>query len=249
MQEISGMNLVSAFNLGKVPNGSQVTGSINNFCATARQEFRADFTQPLERDVWMKFKPPASGSIRVTAVSGTGGGLDNDLDIQIACWEPVLGELVSGSTVATPAQNHCADLRYLWTPRLAQDHGIQEELEAGGISTTYYDIYNTCGNSLLCNEGNSFLVTCLDPDKTYYLQVDGGQYFACDLFDAGDCISGNFTVTVADASLGSIDPASPLNGTTGNQPAFVNDEPCFARVVASSRFRCRLWLVILEFNV
>jgi hypothetical protein len=140
-----------------------------------------------------------------------------------------LGEQVSGSTVATPAQNHCADLRYLWTPRLAQDHSIQEELEAGGISTTYYDIYNTCGNSLLCNEGNSFLVTCLDPDKTYYLQVDGGQYFACDLFDAGDCISGNFTVTVADASLGSIDPASPLNGTTGNQPAFVNDEPCFAR--------------------
>jgi hypothetical protein len=55
------------------------------------------------------------------------------------------------------------------------------------------------------------------------------KYFACDLFDAGDCISGNFTVTVADASLGSIDPASPLNGTTGNQPAFVNDEPCFAR--------------------
>ncbi|MDB5226915.1 MAG: C-terminal target protein [Bacteroidota bacterium] len=219
----------TAFNMGTVPNSGTLTtmpgtGYMDNFCATARQEFRADFNQPLERDVWIKFKPPSSGSVRVTAQSAPSGspGLDNDLDIQMALWEPVLGSNIN---------DHCGDLRYLWTPRLAQDHGIQEATEAGVITTAYYDIYNTCGNSILCNEGNSFIVPCLDPTKTYFLQVDGGKYFGCDLLDAGDCIMGYFKVQIADAGLGSIDPSAPTNYNTGNPPNFTNDEPCFARLL------------------
>jgi hypothetical protein len=29
---------------------------------------------------------------------------------------------------------------------------------------------------LVCNEGNSLIATCLDPNKYYYIQVDGGEY-------------------------------------------------------------------------
>jgi hypothetical protein len=35
--------------------------------------------------------------------------------------------------------------------------------------------------SVVCNEGNSLIATCLDPNKYYYIQVDGGEYATCDL--------------------------------------------------------------------
>jgi hypothetical protein len=38
-------------------------GIFDNFCATPDLPWRADFTQPLDRDVWFRFRPPLSGSV------------------------------------------------------------------------------------------------------------------------------------------------------------------------------------------
>lgn len=230
--------ICGAIDLGTVPNGGTLNptsnangngpGLFDNFCATPDIQWRADFSQPLDRDVWFRFKPPLSGSVRITAQSAPSGspGVDDDLDLQVAVWEPILGD---GSNA------HCSDPRFLWTPLIAQDHGIQEATEAGVITTTYYDIYNTCGNSALCNEGNSLIVTCLDPNKYYYIQVDGGDYLACDLIDAGDCIMGYFKMQIADAGLGlynssvPADVGTPYTGLGYRNNALLHDEPCFAQ--------------------
>jgi hypothetical protein len=229
--------ICGAIDLGTVPNNGTLNptnnigngaGIFDNFCATPDLEWRADFTQALDRDVWFRFRPPASGSVRITAQSAPSGspGIDDDLDLQIAVWEPILGDGTNA---------HCSDPRFLWTPIVAQDHGIQEATEAGVITTSYYDIYNTCGNSALCNEGNSLIATCLDPNKYYYIQVDGGDYFACDLFDAGDCISGYFRMQIADAGLGLYNSSNPADvGTPYTALGIPNatlrhDEPCFAQ--------------------
>ncbi len=208
----------------------------DNFCATPDLPWRADFTQPLDRDVWFRFRPPASGSVRITAQSAPSGepsGIDDDLDMQVAIWEPILGDGTNA---------HCSDPRFLWTPLIAQDHGWCEKSEqqtgitncvTGALFT--YDIYNTCGNSVLCNEGNSLIATCLDPNKYYYIQVDGGDYALCDLFDAGDCISGYFKLQVTDVGLGLYNPALPGDvGTPYTSLGVPNstlkhDEPCFAQ--------------------
>ena len=229
--------ICGAINLGTVPNGGQINNGViyDNFCATPDLPWRADFTQPLDADVWFRFRPPASGSVRITAQSAPGGspGIDDDIDIQAAIWEPILGDGTNA---------HCSDPRFLWTPLIAQDHGLCELSEQqsgftncflGGFSA--YDIYNTCGNSSVCNEGNSLIATCLDPNKYYYLQVDGGSYATCDLFDAGDCIMGYFRLQVADAGLGLYNNASPGDvGTPFTSLGVPNsnlkhDEPCFAQ--------------------
>jgi hypothetical protein len=222
--------ICGAIDLGTVPNAGQLAPAtiFDNFCATPDLPWRADFTQPLDRDVWFRFRPPVSGSVRITAQSAPAGspGVDDDLDIQATIWEPILGDGTNA---------HCSDPRFLWTPIISQDHGLQESVEAGVITTTYYDIYNTCGNSALCNEGNSLVATCLDPNKYYYLQVDGGDYLACDLFDAGDCIMGYFRLQIADAGLGLYNAANPADvGTPFSSLGVPNatlrhDEPCFAQ--------------------
>ncbi|MFN8294563.1 MAG: hypothetical protein U0T69_00095 [Chitinophagales bacterium] len=212
------------------------TNIFDNFCATPDLPWRADFTQPLDRDVWFRFRPPASGSVRITAQSAPSGepsGIDDDIDMQVAIWEPILGDGTNA---------HCSDPRFLWTPIISQDHGLCELSEQqtgftncflGGFSA--YDIYNTCGNSSVCNEGNSLIATCLDPNKYYYIQVDGGNYAGCDLFDAGDCVSGYFKLQVADAGLGLYNSASPGDvGTPFTSLGVPNsnlkhDEPCFAQ--------------------
>lgn len=222
--------ICGAINLGTVPNGGQINNGViyDNFCATPDLPWRSDFTQSLDADVWFRFRPPASGSVRITAQSAPSGSpsIDDDLDIQAAIWEPILGDGTNA---------HCSDPRFLWTPIVAQDHGIQEATEAGVITTSYYDIYNTCGNSVVCNEGNSLIATCLDPNKYYYLQIDGGSYLGCDLFDAGDCVMGYFKIQVADAGLGLYNAASPADvGTPYTSLGVPNanlkhDEPCFAQ--------------------
>ena len=47
----------------------------------------------LDADVWFRFRPPASGSVLITAQSGPAGSptIDKNLDIQAAIWEPILG--------------------------------------------------------------------------------------------------------------------------------------------------------------
>jgi len=233
--------ICAAIDLGVVPNGGTLiptsnangngAGIFDNFCATPDLPWRADFTQPLDRDVWFRFRPPASGSVRITAQSAPSGrpnSIDDDLDLQVAVWEPILGDGTNA---------HCTDPRFLWTPIISQDHGIQEALEAGAVTVSYYDIYNTCGNSILCNEGNSLIATCLDPNKYYYIQVDGGSYATCDLLDAGDCISGYFSMQITDAGLGLYDADSPGNvGTPFTSLGVPNsnykhDEPCFAETL------------------
>lgn len=230
-------SICQAIDLGTVPNGGQLAPNtiFNNFCATPDYQWRADFTQPLEADVWFKFKPPASGSVMITAQSGPSGSpsIDKNIDLQIAIWEPILGDATN---------SHCNDPRYLWTPIIAQDHGMCELSEATTGSTncflggfTAYDIYETCGNSIVCNEGNSLIATCLDPNKYYYIQVDGGEYFGCDLFQAGDCIMGYFKMQVKDAGLGLYNSATPSDvGTPYTALGVPNatlkhDEPCYAQ--------------------
>jgi hypothetical protein len=131
-----------AIDLGTVPNGSQLAPAtiFDNFCATPDKQWRADFDNELEADVWFRFKPPLSGSVLITAQSAPSGSpsVDDDLDLQVAIWEPILGD---------GTNTHCSDPRYLWTPIVAQDHGVQEAVEAGVVATWWYDIYETCGNS------------------------------------------------------------------------------------------------------
>lgn len=230
-------SICNAIDLGSVPNGGTLAPSTiyDNFCATPDLQWRGDFSQPLEADVWFRFKPPVSGSVLITAQSAPAGspGIDDDLDLQMAIWEPILGD---GTNL------HCSDPRYLWTPIIAQDHKDCELTEASisacsGLNTNVlfaYDIYKTCGGSFTCNEGNSFIATCLDPNKYYYLQVDGGDYATCDLFDAGDCVMGYFKLQIQDAGLSLVNPAntaaviSPYTSLGIRNFEYLHDEPCFA---------------------
>lgn len=230
-------SICNAIDLGTVPNGGQLAPSTiyDNFCATPDYQWRGDFTQDLEADVWFKFKPPLSGSVIITAQSAPSGspGIDDDLDLQMAIWEPILGN---------PTDDHCDDPRYLWTPIIAQDHGMCElsEYQTGSTNCflggfTAYDIYETCGNSVLCNENNSLVATCLDPNKYYFIQVDGGDYALCDLVDAGDCVMGYFKLQVKDANLGIINSSnltqnvSPYTAPSVRNYEYLHDEPCYAQ--------------------
>jgi hypothetical protein len=200
--------------LGTVPAGGTLAPNtvFDNFCATPTKGFVADFTQPIEADVWFTFIPPPSGSVLITAKSAPGGhpSTDDDIDLQIAIWEAIMSD---GNL--TPS---CADPRFLWTPRVSRDHEATDYLDAGVVSLSYYDIINTQSN-VLGIEGNSLIATCLDPNKMYYIQVDGGDYLLCDFFDGGDCVMGYFNLQVKDAGL--YDMASMQVGG--------NDEPCNAR--------------------
>ncbi len=208
--------------LGTVPAGGTLngvtlanpSGVYDNFCATKSVGFIADQTQPLERDVWFSFIAPPSGSVLITAQSAPTGkptSVDDDIDLQIAIWEPILGDANQ-----TP---HCSSPRYLWTPIISRDHDILDYADVPVVSTTYYDILDTRNNIL--NEGNSLIATCMNPGKMYYIQVDGGEYPLCDLFDGGNCIMGYFKLQVKDAGL--YDMASMASQPVGN------DEPCGAK--------------------
>jgi hypothetical protein len=200
--------------LGTVPANGQLAPStvFDNFCATPTEGFIADYTQPVEADVWFTFIPPPSGSVIITAQSAPGGhpSTDDDIDLQIAIWEAVMSD---GNL--NPS---CADPRFLWTPRVSRDHEATDYLDAGVVSVSYYNIIDTRSNTLGI-EGNSLIATCLDPNKMYFIQVDGGDYLLCDFFDGGDCVMGYFNLQVKDAGL--YDMASMQVGG--------NDEPCNAR--------------------
>lgn len=204
-----------AIDLGTVPAGGQLAPVtiFDNFCSTPTTGFIADQTQPLERDVWFSFIAPPSGSVLITSQSAPTGSpsTDNDIDLQIAVWEPILGDHNK-----TP---HCSSPRYLWTPIISRDHDILDYGDVPVISTSYYDILDTKNN--LLNEGNSLIATCLNPGKMYYIQVDGGEYLACDLFNGGNCLMGYFKLQVKDAGL--YDMASMATAPAGN------DEPCGAK--------------------
>lgn len=204
-----------AIDLGTVPAGGQLAPVtiFDNFCSTPTTGFIADQTQPLERDVWFSFIAPPSGSVLITSQSAPTGSpsTDNDIDLQIAVWEPILGDHNK-----TP---HCSSPRYLWTPIISRDHDILDYGDVPVISTSYYDILDTKNN--LINEGNSLIATCLNPGKMYYIQVDGGEYLACDLFNGGNCLMGYFKLQVKDAGL--YDMASMATAPAGN------DEPCGAK--------------------
>lgn len=207
--------------LGTVPAGGQLAPStvFDNFCATKSVGFIADQTQPLERDVWFSFIAPPSGSVLITGQSAPSGkptSVDDDIDLQIAVWEPILGDANQ-----TP---HCSSPRYLWTPIVSRDHDILDYADVPVISTTYYNILDTRNN--LINEGNSLIATCLNPGKMYYVQVDGGEYPLCDLFDGGNCIMGYFSLQIKDAGL--YDMASMASMPAGN------DEPCGAKYLPVS---------------
>ncbi|HUM51009.1 MAG TPA: T9SS type A sorting domain-containing protein [Chitinophagales bacterium] len=235
--DLGGTYVSGALSYSTNANGNG-TNIFDNFCATPDFPWRADFTQPLDRDVWFRFKPPLSGSVKILAQSAPSGqpsGVDDDLDLQIAIWEPILGDGTNA---------HCSDPRFLWTPIISQDHGVCELSEQQtGFTNCFlggffpYDIYNTCGNSATCNEGNSLIATCLDPNKYYYIQVDGGDWATCDLIDAGDCISGYFKMQVLDAGLGLYNSASPGDvGTPFTSLGVPNstlkhDEPCFSQLL------------------
>jgi hypothetical protein len=100
-----------------------------------------------------------------SAPSGTPTNVDDDIDLQIAIWEPILGD-----ANATP---HCSDPRYLWTPIVSRDHDVIDYADVPQVSLSYYDIIDTRNN--VVNEGNSLIATCLNPGKLYYIQVDGGR--------------------------------------------------------------------------
>lgn len=206
--------------LGTVPNGGQLAPAtvFDNFCATPTTGFIADQTQPLERDVWFSFIAPTSGSVLITAQSGVTTVPDYDIDLQIAIWDPIMGDGTA---------SRCADPRYLWSPNISRDHTI---LDYGDVPIVlpslipprfYYDILDTKNNVL--NEGNSLIATCLKPGKMYYAQVDGGDYLLCDLFAGGNCIQGNFKIQIKDAGL--YDMASMQTAPQGN------DEPCGAKLL------------------
>jgi|GEM_PF-3240263 len=201
--------------LGTVPAGGTLAPPdiFDNFCATPTKGFIADQTQPLDRDVWFAFVAPPSGSVLITAQSAPSGSptTDNDIDLQVAIWEPILGDANQNP--------HCGSPRYLWTPIISRDHDIVDYADVPIISTTYYDIVDTRNNVL--NEGNSLIATCLNPGKMYYIQVDGGDYLGCDFFNGGNCIMGYFQLQIKDAGL--YDMASMQNQPIGN------DEPCGAK--------------------
>lgn len=201
--------------LGTVAAGGTLAPAtiFDNFCATPTKGFIADQTQPLERDVWFSFVAPPSGSVLVTAQSAPTGSpsADNDIDLQIAIWEPILGD--------ANLNPHCSSPRYLWTPIVSRDHDIGDYADVPVVSVSYYDILDTKNN--LINEGNSLIATCLNPGKMYYMQVDGGEYPLCDLFNGGNCVMGYFKLQVKDAGL--YDMASMATAPAGN------DEPCGAK--------------------
>ncbi|HUH75687.1 MAG TPA: T9SS type A sorting domain-containing protein [Chitinophagales bacterium] len=206
-----------AIHLGAVAAGGTLapTTIFDNFCSTPTIGFIADQSQPTERDVWFTFIAPPSGSVLVTAQSAPAGSpsADNDIDLQIAIWEPILGD--------ANLNPHCSSPRYLWTPIISRDHDALDYLDAGNVSLSYYDILDTRNN--LVNEGNSLIATCLNPGKMYYMQVDGGEYPLCDFTNGGDCTMGYFKLQVKDAGL--YDMAS-----MGTMPAG-NDEPCGAKTL------------------
>ncbi len=193
--------------------GANPSGIYNNFCSTPTKGFIADQTQPLERDVWFSFIAPPSGSVLVTAQSAPAGSpsADNDIDLQIAIWEPILGD--------ANLNPHCSDPRYLWTPIISRDHDGLDYADVPIVSLSYYDIIDTKNN--LFNEGNSLIATCMNPGKMYYMQVDGGEYPLCDFANGGDCTMGYFKLQIKDAGL--YDMASMATAPAGN------DEPCGAK--------------------
>lgn len=216
--------------LGTVPAGGTLAPAtiFNNFCATPTKGFIADQTQPLERDVWFSFIAPPSGSVLITSESAPSGSpsADNDLDLQIAIWEPILGDHLQNP--------HCSSPRYLWTPIVSRDHDILDYADVPIVSTTYYDILDTRNN--LLNEGNSLIATCLNPGKMYYIQVDGGDYLLCDFFNGGNCLMGYFDLKIKDAGL--YDMASMATQPAGN------DEPCGAKnIPVSSHSGALQWTV------
>ena len=201
-------SICNAYYLGTVPdNGvlppaaqpvspeTGIAGEYTNMCATPDVAWDADPNQPLENDVWFTFTPPASGSVLITATSGGTSG--NDLDLEMAVWESL--------------NDNCADPRHLFIPLEFRDHGLFDAVtDLGDITDLIfqYDIYATagcdCGDALcIADEGNDLLLTCLDPTREYYIQVDGGSYAACDLFQPGlrGCVAGDFEITITDAML------------------------------------------------
>lgn len=202
--------------LGTVAAGGTLAPAtiFDNFCSTPTKGFIADQTQPLERDVWFSFVAPPSGSVLVTAQSAPTGSpsADNDIDLQIAIWEPILGD--------ANLNPHCSSPRYLWTPIISRDHDAVDYADVIVLPVPpYYDILDTRNN--LFNEGNSLIATCLNPGKMYYMQVDGGEFPLCDLFNGGNCVMGYFKLQVKDAGL--YDMASMATAPAGN------DEPCGAK--------------------
>ncbi|MCZ2393034.1 MAG: T9SS type A sorting domain-containing protein [Chitinophagales bacterium] len=212
--------------LGTVPVGGTLNSDpggntiFDNFCATPTKGFLADPDQVLDRDVWFTFIAPPSGSVLITAQSAPSGipsDADKQINLSIAVWDPVLGQ---GNQ--TP---NCSDPRYLWSPLISRNHGIEDYADALVVSTTYYDILDTKANTVL--EGNSLIATCLNPGKLYYIQVDGEDYLLCDFFNGGNCTMGYFSMQVKDAGL--YDMASNSWADIQNGTAFGNDEPCYAK--------------------
>ncbi len=215
-----------AIPLGTVPVSGSLDKDIrnnnkvfDNFCATPSKGFIPDPDHELKHDVWFAFVPPPSGSVMITAQSAPSGipsNADKNIDLQIAIWEPIMGEHLQ--------QPNCADPRYLWTPIVSRNHGLldYEDSDLLGIFDTYYNIVDT-KNNILFTKGNSLIATCLDPGKLYYIQVDGTDYFLCDFLNGGDCTMGYFSMQVTDAGL--YDMASMRDQPAGN------DEPCGAKTL------------------
>lgn len=177
----------NAIHMGTVPNSGSVTISGNNYCSGVSAGEPDPTCHGLDQTVWYTFKPPASGSIELEAVSN---GSDN-IDLQVSVWES--------------SNDSCS--------------GFFSEVDC-------YD--HPVSNSITGT--NKLRIKCLDTSKTYYIQVDGGQWpFPLDVLVEGlfdlTLYDYNVTAAVHDSICNAINLGTPTTTPTylANQHNFCAD--------------------------
>lgn len=142
---------------GAIPtNGSAQLLNNSNFCGLSDADLTAQ-SIPLpawgaDEAVWYIFRPPASGSVKITATS-----------------DPVIG----------PA------LGFLSGDAIDLQLAVYEASGAAGSCTPpSWSIVGSASNSIALDGFSEYVVVnCLDPDKDYYLLVDGTTLNTVGFFD------------------------------------------------------------------
>lgn len=142
---------------GAIPTGGSVQLLNNsNFCGLSDADLTAQ-SIPLpawgaDNAVWYVFRPPASGSVKITGISdpvigpALGFASGDEIDIQLAVYE------ASGA--------------------------------AGSCTPPSWSIVASASNSITLDGFNEYVVAnCLDPNKDYYILIDGTGLNTVGFFD------------------------------------------------------------------